>query len=290
MSEATLSPEIHTVVRTAIFGWLARLVENKNYEVDMNQAAHQTLDALHSKGIIPSRPPGNVPFRELSSSGVPGNIIRLVTQIFWELHLQGILSPSSTWISPSNGSAIITPYGIELVGENSGRIQTHDPDSYLGNFLNENPAPDAEMMLYIKECISVFQHGHFFACVILLGISSERLMTVLAENLRGALGHPNGTEWFEKKYRGSVSEKFKAITNQLLANYNKELEEEKLKEALQGIVTLTFETIRHARNDIAHPKGREFTWNEVSGLLHNFVQYFKYINKIIALLANNPKK
>lgn len=290
MSKATLGPEIHTIIRTAIFDWLARLVESKKYEVDMNQAAHQTLGILHTKGIIPSRPPINVQFKELYSYGVPGDIIRQVTQIFWELHLQGILFPSPTWISSSNGSAIITPYGIELISENSGRIQTHDPEGYLDNFWNENPVPDPEMMLYVKECVSVFQHGHFFACVILLGISSERLMTVLAESLRDALGYPSGTEWFERKYRGNASEKFKVIINQLLASYDKELEKEKLKEALQGIVMLTFEAIRHARNDIAHPKGREFTWNEVSGLLHNFVQYFKYINKIIALLVSNPKK
>ncbi len=40
------------------------------------------------------------------------------------------------------------------------------------------------------------------------------------------------------------------------------------------MVTLTLEQIRCARNDIAHPMGCELTWNEVSGFLHSFLQYF----------------
>jgi len=289
MNEEASHPNIHSIIRAAIFEWLARLVADKKYEVDMNQAAHQALGTLYRKRILPSQAPGNIRFEDLDAHRVSSDIIRLVTQTFWELHLQGILIPSSAWISSNSGYAIITPYGRELISENSERIQTHDPNGYLDNFINDNPAPDAEMMLYIKESISVFQNGHFFACVILLGVASERLMTVLAENLRDSLGSPKGTEWFQKKYTGKASEKFNAITNKLLADYDKELESEKLKEALQGIVKLTFETIRHARNDIAHPKGREFTWNEISGLLHNFVQYFKYTNKIIAVLVNNPR-
>jgi hypothetical protein len=52
-------------------------------------------------------------------------------------------------------------------------------------------------------------------------------------------------------------------------------------------VTLTFEQIGCARNDIAHPTGCEFTWNEISGLLHSFVQYFLYVNCIVSFLESN---
>jgi hypothetical protein len=286
--EEPLNPKVYSIIRSAIFDWIRRLVISEKFEVNMNQMAHHTLNALHQNGFLSSSVAGNVRFEDLQN--VPQEIIRSITQIFWELHLQGVLTPSPAWISSGNGYAIITLYGRELVNDNTERIQVHDPMGYLDNFLAENPPPDEEMMLYVKESVSVFQDGHHFACVILLGIASERLMTVLAESLRDAFGVPKGTEWFQKRYRGNASEKFTAITNQLLVEYGGELEREKLKEALQGIIKLTFETIRHARNDAAHPKGREFTWNEVSGFLHNFVQYFKYINRIIALLNANPKK
>jgi len=74
-----------------------------------------------------------------------------------------------------------------------------------------------------------------------------------------------------------------------VAEYGEQLNDEKLKNAFNGVVRLTFEQIRFTRNEIAHPKGREFTWNEVSGLLHNFVQYFGYSNGVIALLRSNKK-
>jgi hypothetical protein len=289
MNDEVLNPNTQSIIKAAIFEWLARLVADKKYEVNLNQAAHQALDTLYRKGMLPSQAPSNIRFEELYTHRVSSDIINSVTQIFWELHLQGVLIPSPAWISSKTGFALITPYGQEIISENSGRIQTYDSAGYLDNFIKETPAPDTEMLRYVKESISVFQHGHFFACVILLGVASERLITVLAEKLRDSLGNPNGNEWFQKKFRGDASEKFKAINNQLLAEYGEELEREKLKDALQGIVKLTFETIRHARNEIAHPKGREFTWNEVSGLLHNFVQYFKYTNKIIMILINNPK-
>lgn len=296
--KAELSPQVRSIARTTIFDWLKRLVSKETYAIDMNQAAHQSLDKLFEEGEISSQPPSNVSLEELSRHNIPENLVNFITQTFWELHLQGILSPTPAWVSTGNAaynngykivSAIITPYGRELLAEDSDRIRTHDPDGYLNNFYNANPSPDPEMMRYLSESISVFRSGHLLACVVLLGIASERLMTVLAESLRDALGNPAGIEWFQKKYRRDASKGFKEIINKLLAEYNKELEQEKLKEALQGIVTLSFEIIRHARNDIAHPKGREFTWNEVSGFLHSFVQYFMYINRITILLANNPK-
>jgi hypothetical protein len=40
------------------------------------------------------------------------------------------------------------------------------------------------------------------------------------------------------------------------------------------VVTLTFDQISCARNDIAHPMGCEFTSNRVGGFLPGFVEYF----------------
>ena len=83
---------------------------------------------------------------------------------------------------------------------------------------------------------------------------------------------------------GDNLKRFLALTGKLMGEYGEELSRVGLKDAFNGVVTLTFEQIRNARNDIAHPSGREFTWNEVSGLLHNYVQYFIYANRIIAFL------
>ncbi len=308
-----LTPPIRSGVRSQIYRVLADYASGGAHgPIPVKHLFLKAADGLVEIGIVKipeflkgqrfiERHEGRHP--SFPDYGIPGDIANLMRQTFWELYLQGVLAPATkqnprqetawpheyedTWVYFD--SVMLTPYGVSILIDSKNRNQVHDPDGYLSNFWGANPPPDPEMMRYLGECILVFRSGHLLACVVLLGIASERLMTVLAESLRDALGNPTGIDWFQKKYRGDTSDRFKAVINKLLAEYNKELEQEKLKEALQGIVTLTFEMIRHARNDIAHPKGREFTWNEVSGFLHSFVQHFKYINKIIVLLSNNPK-
>jgi len=239
--------------------------------------------------------------------GVSPETTSYVRQLLWEFYLQGILAPAPATPEVSSKTAesslvpmafllhldsvMLTAYGVEILCDTANRIQVHDPDGYLANFLKAEPPPDPEMMRYLGECVSVFRGGHFLATVVLLGIASERLIQVLAESLHDALGDPTGKEWFDKKYRNKrdISVRFKALSAKLMGEYGEELNRESLKDAFNSVVTLAFEQIRNARNDIAHPSGREFTWNEVSGLLHNFVQYFIYANRIVAFLARKQK-
>jgi hypothetical protein len=275
----------------------------------------RAADILVSEGILKERR-GGQNFTQQNTSGpiasypnyeVDDDIAHLMKQTFWELYIQGVLAPASNfraiinehnqeerkWVSGGLfldlDHIMLTPYGVDILIDSKNRIRVYDPDGYLANFWSASPLPDPIMMRYLSECNSVFRSGHLLASVILLGIASERLVNILAERLRDALGNPMGSEWFRTKYKGDISDRFKALTNKLVAEYDQELKQEKLRDALEGVVTLTFAIIRHARNDIAHPKGRDFTWNEVSGFLHSFVQYFKYVNRIIELLANNPK-
>ena len=232
--------------------------------------------------------------------GIPQTIATLIRQTFWELLLQGILAPATCknpledQFTPSKyqdhwvcfESVMLTPYGVKILIDSENRIQVHDSEGYLANFWIEIPAPDTEMMRYLSESISVFRNGHLLACVVLLGIASERLIDVLGENLRRTLKDRGGDKWFNEKYKNkrTITDRFHAIDGKLMSEFGRELAQENLKDAFRGIVTLTFEQLRHARNEIAHPQGRDFTWNEVSGFLHNFVQYFKYVNQIIAFL------
>jgi len=111
------------------------------------------------------------------------------------------------------------------------------------------------MMRYLEECVGVFRGAHFLATIALLGVASERLIEVLAESLRDALGEPEGTKWFDKKFsqQWPVSRRFKALSDRLFREYEQDLKREKLKEAFDCVVKPTFDQIRCARNDIAHP-------------------------------------
>jgi hypothetical protein len=270
-------------------------------------------DGLALEGTIPARPDGAA-FASLQYShytesfpdfGVSPEIASFIRQLLWELHLQGILSPcpnARQVLDKYNQNpdlvplaflldldcAVLTPYGLEVLTDASNRVQVHDPDGYLANFWDANPPPDAEMMRYLAESLAVFRGAHFLATVVLLGVASERLIDILAESLRDALGVPTGTDWFNGKYskKRDISARFSALSAKLMGEYGDDLNREKLKDAFKGVVTLTFEQIRCARNDIAHPMGRKFTWNEVSGFLHSFVQYFVYVNRIVSLLES----
>jgi hypothetical protein len=313
----TLDPIIRSAVRDCVFSVLAHFaLSNLHGPILVKKLFLMTADHLVDSDII-IRPnflggkgAGGQKFAQLIEGeqneifpnyGVPENIALQIRQTIWELYLQGILAPATksrigtepsdkdTWVFLD--AFMLTPYSVQILTDTSGRIRVHDPDGYLANFTNSVPPPDTEMMRYLHECFSVFRGGHLLASVILLAIASERLIEVLAESLRVALGDPDGTTWFYQKYaqKRDISARFKALSAKLMDEYGNKLRDEKLKEGFQSVVTLTFEAIRLARNDIAHLSGREFTWNEVSGFLHNFVQYYGYVNLIIKLLADNPK-
>ena len=317
-----LSPAIRSSVRSQVYRSLAPYASSGNHDpISIKRLFLMAADGLVEGGII-QRPEflggkglGGQRFVQLTEGrqpkvfpdyGITGEIANLMRQTLWELYLQGILAPAPK-PNPLEDEAypakhqdfllhldyvMLTPYGMYVLTDSQNRVQVHDPDGYLANFWSASPPPDTEMMRYLSECVAVFRGGRLLASVILLGIASERLIEVLAESLRGALGDPEGTTWFQSKYssRRDISTRFRALSGKLMDEYGEVLNQQKLKDAFQSVVTLTFEQIRLARNDIAHPEGRQFTWNEVGGFLHNFVQYFGYVSRIIAYLAKNKRE
>ena len=312
-----MNPSTRSAVRDCLFRALTHLAStNQHGPIPIKRLFLMTADYLVDTHLI-VRPmflggegAGGQKFTDLVKDEqnqifpnyeIPENAALLMRQMIWELYLQGILSPATksrmgieisdmdTWVFLD--TFMLTPYGVQVLTDETNRILVYDPDGFLANLIVSNPPPDTEMMRYLQECTSVFRAGHLLASVILLAVASERLIDVLAETLRDALGDHNGTTWYNQKYaqKRDVSVRFKAISAKLMDEYGDKLNDEKLKESFQSVVTLTFEAIRLARNDVAHLSGREFTWNEVSGFLHNFVQYYGYTNQILGLLASNPK-
>jgi len=312
-----LNPATVHGVRTEVFDALAEYASGGNHgPIHLGKLFREVADRLVRVNIIERRPNGSTlaslkysyPSRSFPNYGVPTGIANLIRQTFWELYIQGCLAPAANSrdiLAPNLNAArltplaffmeldqvMITPHGVDVLVGARNRIQVYDPEGYLTNFWSAHPPPDPEMMRYLSECILVFRSNHLLATVILLGAASERLVDVLAKSLRDALGSPGGTDWYRKRYRNKrdISERFKALSGKLMGEYGEALNQQKLKDSFQGVVRLTFEEIRLARNDIAHVANRQFNWNEVSGFLHNFVQYFRYVNRIIAFLAGNPK-
>jgi hypothetical protein len=314
----SLEPAIRKGVRAEVFSTLAEYASGGEHgPIRVGLLFLKICDRLARAGIIENRPHGqefeklkySYPSVSFPNFNVPSVIANLIRQVLWELYTERVLAPApqpreildlNLNKAPLTPLALyldldyvmLTPYGVDMLIDSKNRIQVHDPDRYLANFWGASPVPDPEMMRYLSECISVFRGGHLLASVVLLGIASERLIEVLAESLRDALGDSTGTTWFQNTYNNKrdISARFKALSGKLMGEYGEALNRQKLKEAFQGVVTLTFEEIRLARNDIAHPTDRQFTWNEVSGFLHSFVQYFIYVNRMIAFLSSNPRR
>lgn len=311
-----LSPPVRSAIRDQIYRVVADYASGGNHgPIRVKRLFLKAADGLLEAGLI-DRPAflggtglGGQRFVQFDEGqqpkafpdyGIPGNVASLMRQTIWELYLQGVLAPTpkaaprvdrsiphqheDSWMQLDHFA--ITPYGAELLLDSTNRIRVYDPEAYLANFWGAERPPDPEMIRYLSECVLVFRGGHLLASVVLLGAASERLVEVLAENLRDALGNSDGLPWYSRYRKKEISRKFSSITNKLKNDYEQlELNTYAFREA-----ELTFQHIRLARNEIAHPKGRQFTSNEVTGLIHNFVQYFKYINSIIGFLAENPKE
>lgn len=308
----SLPPEITSAIRTALHRVLKTYALNGNLGPHMVRKLFlQTADELVSAGKIERPTRLSQSFASQATRregdnypdyGIAASLADQMRQAIWELYGEGILMPARTmhpqqeyagnenpWFDLDH--ALITQYGVCVLTDPENRIQVHDPDGYLAIFRGANPPADAEMMRYLEECVAVFRGRHLLAAVVLLGIASERLIDVLAENLTAALGEPSGTEWYKRNYskKRDISARFESLSGKLMDEYGPELNQQKLKDGFQRDVTLVFDVIRLARNDIAHTAGRLFTWNEVSGLLFHFVQYFGYVNRIIAFLDANPR-
>ena len=306
------SPSARSMIRDHIFRVLAHHVQQARCGPIATDSLYlMAAEELERSGVF-ERPRGRQNYNFANYIGkpsqvfpdydMPPSIAHLMRQTIWDLCVQGILTPAPKRnpvldrnSPPKHRDSLlsldfvtITPYGCKILADPQNRIQVHDPDGYLDNFWNANPPPDAEMMRYLSESIAVFESGHLLAAVVLLAIASERLVEVLAEALRDALGNPQGLQWFQKTYkRRDISARFKQLSGKLLSEYGEVLDHHKLKDGFQRVVTLAFEEIRLARNDISHLSDRQFTQNEVSGLLHHFVQYFGYVRRTVALLRSH---
>jgi hypothetical protein len=233
---------------------------------------------------------------------IPPHIAQFIRFSIWDIFLQGFVLPSykrRQGIDASDIDSLIfflsfefTELGKEYFGKDQAPINVYDPDGYLSLLYSANPKPDEEMLKYLTECLLVFKANHLLSSMVLLGIASERLIEVLALSLRDSMGGEKGNLWYTQKFKNKrdVSERFKSLHGKLKDEYGEELKMARLSEGLDLVVSLTFESIRIARNDIAHRNGKEILSCEVAGFLYNFSQYFFYINSIIKYLTENPKK
>jgi hypothetical protein len=289
-------PKVVSAIRAEIYTSLAEHApKTKGRARTIEDLYRRTLYNLNLRGpIAPGVEIGQF-VDQYPDFGVDHALADLIRRELWYLFQQGIIAPgtSNRQILGTQQLQfldldlyVVTQYGFSVLDDFPNRIQVHDADGYLANFTNAIPEPDPVMLRYLSEAVLTFRDGHFFASVVLLASTSDRLLDVVADQIKRV----KGGQWYTDTYRpnSNVTDRFSALTHKLSSDYKADLINNNLNDSLKTVVPPVFHLIRTARNDIAHPRGREFTRNEVNGFLHCFVGYYLCLNQIIGMLAALP--
>lgn len=208
-----------------------------------------------------------------------------LSEILWELLMQGILSPgfnpSNEWLPWLH----VTERGkAYLSGEGIGPL---DPDGYVGRLCESvTQTLDNTLLLYVRESAHAFYANCSIAAAVMLGVASERCIDLLTEAYSNAIGSTTKKADFERDVQQagrSVKRRFEVLRNKLLSL---SLPGE-LSDALDVLLSGIFHTIRYSRNDAGHPTGATIDQEVVHSSLSVFPTYCKRVYDLIEYLEAN---
>lgn len=124
-----------------------------------------------------------------------------LSEVFWELVVEGIVSPGMNADNPDLPWYHVTRYGRQLL--DAGVAHPHDEEAYLARVHGRVGAPDATVMAYLAESVRAFRRSTPVAAAVMLGIAAERVFLLVCEALRAALRDPA-----EQRAFGLVMDRF----------------------------------------------------------------------------------
>ena len=222
--------------------------------------------------------------RHITNNFQSSDLLKL-HEIFWELLIQGILSPGYDNSNVNLPFIHVTNYGKKCIEANF--ILPHDPDGYLtrlSNFVGQ--VIDDTIMIYLREGLLTFLGGYYLAATVMLGAASEQCIDLLVVAYSNAIAEPNHKLTFEKKISQagrSVKNRFETIRSELLALSLPNHIKDALDIQLSGIFTL----IRYSRNDAGHPTGRIIDRDLAHANFLLFPQYCKRVYDLIEHFKTN---
>lgn len=217
---------------------------------------------------------------------VQERFLLLAQEIFWELIIQGIITPGLNAMNPNLPFFRFTEYGRKVL-DDEGYVP-HDPSEYLSRYKNEISIFDDVILNYLEESLKGFSSGCYLSANMMLGIASERIFLSLCSCLHSSLQNSREAQNFKKVLnRISMIAKFEFVQNKIEEVLKSKPEgfPRNIKTALFGIA----EFLRFQRNEIGHPQddlqipSRE----DVYVNLRIFPQYCKAIENLMIFLKNN---
>lgn len=195
----------------------------------------------------------------LEVPGQVGNVDAVLSEL-WKMTMEGVLQPK--WSDDANPSRIIgftlTEYGKTfLEGPPIDR-----PNQYIADLREQVPAIADEVITYIRESLTAYNHGCYFAATVMLGVAAERLFEILLETYIGSMPDQSArTQFSDKITDRGISKQYEEFMKKLpdLTGSEGIIGEDRpttnrLRRDFGHAMKITFETIRSHRNYAAHPR------------------------------------
>ena len=207
-----------------------------------------------------------------------------VTEVIWELIIEGVYTPGLSLGQPNLPYLRITEFGRKCF--EAGELTPHDPDAYLERLKSACSKLDATMVLYTGEALDTFRAGNYLATAVMVGVAAESMLLRLVDRVGAALNTPERKDKFEKATKGK---KAKTQHDELLARLKSPATPlpTELADVLTQQIDGIYDLIRRTRNDAGHPTGKKMERDETHALLLLFPTYCKTVCELMDWLATN---
>ena len=207
----------------------------------------------------------------------------IITEVLWELVLQGILYVSSL----KDGKYNITEFGLQILS--SEKPIPHDPDGYLEYLKNEVPEIDEVISTYISEAMSAYSHRLYLSATTAIGCASEKALLLLIEAYCNFLPTQKEREQFNNRVKGKFIKKQFEEFRKSLSGQKVRIDDNELLDGIDIVISGVFELLRQNRNSTGHPTGKAMSKESVFASLQVFVIYCKRIFALIAFFKANAQ-
>lgn len=204
-----------------------------------------------------------------------------IKNIYEQFHLllnQGIIAPGAIGNYGANlPNFHVTEYGLKCLEERD--ILPYDIDGYLSRIKNI-PSITEWVEFYIKEALQCYNANCMEAAVIMLGLSSERIINEQIDSLLNFMSRNNITE-YKKMQQKLLSMKEASTRYRLYLEYfnliRKGVKDKEFRDILPKmdvVATKVYPNFtRITRNGLAHPSDTKMERIEVLMIFISFIKY-----------------
>lgn len=213
-----------------------------------------------------------------STTNFSNNDIKNIYEQFHLLLNQGVIAPGATGnYGPNLPNFHVTEYGLKCLEEHE--ILPYDVDGYLEKIKNI-PSISEWVEFYIKEALQCYNANCMEAAVIMLGLSSEKIIDEQIDALLGYLSRNFNNEHFQMQAEllgirvvsgkfNCYKKYFELIKNNVIDQTFKDMLPQVDRVAFQVYTNFT----RITRNGLAHPSDTKMERIEVLMIFISFIKY-----------------